>query len=322
MSNHVQFKQIKPSLACQLKEFFIRHFQVFFYSLGQLSITPIATLMTSAALGIALSLPAGLFVTLDQAEQISSDFDNISQISLFMKKNITEQEVQVLKVELESLTEITQIKTINRKTALEEFKQNSGFGDALKALKNNPLPHLLIIYPNLDHQSPTQIDDLVKRLKKIKQVDIVQMDVQWLKRLYAIIHIAQRGVLIIASLLVLAVLLIIGNTIRLAIENRRNEIVVMKLIGGTDSFIRRPFLYTGFWYGFFGSFIAIILVNSSLIIINDPLANLTSLYGKNLFSLGLMDIPTSLGVLFGGCFLGFLGARLAVGKHLKDIEPK
>ena len=322
MSNQVQFRQLKPSMACQLKEFFIRHVQVFFYSLGLLSITPLATLLTSAAIGIALALPAGLYVTLDQAEQISSDFDNISQISLFMKKDISEKEVNTLKIELESLTEITQIKTINRDTALEEFKQNSGFGDALKALKNNPLPHLLIIYPNLNHQSPTQIDDLIERLKKIKQVDLVQMDVQWLKRLYAIIHIAQRGVLIIASLLALAVLLIIGNTIRLAIENRRNEIVVMKLIGGTDSFIRRPFLYTGFWYGFFGSFLAIILVNSSLVIINDPLANLSSLYGEKLFSLGLMDIPTSLGVLFSGCFLGLSGARLAVGKHLKEIEPK
>ncbi|MCU7834530.1 MAG: permease-like cell division protein FtsX [gamma proteobacterium symbiont of Taylorina sp.] len=322
MTNQVQLRQLKPDLFSQFKEFFIRHFQVFFYSLGLLSHTPFATLMTAAALGIALALPAGLYVVLEQAEQLSSDFDTISQISLFMKKDLNEQQVKTLKKKLEMLPAIAQVKHVNREAALQEFKSNSGFGDALKALKKNPLPHLLIIYPSLTHHSAEQIDVLVSQLKKIKQVDLVQIDIQWLKRLYAIIHIAQRGVLIIASLLALAVLLIVANTIRLAIENRRNEIVVMKLIGGTDSFIRRPFLYTGFWYGLFGSFIAIMLVNSSLIIINDPLNNLSSLYGDSLFSLGLMDISSSLILLASGCFLGLLGARMAVGKHLKDIEPK
>jgi len=322
MSSQVQLRQLKPGLLSQLKEFFIRHFQVFFYSLGLLSLTPLATLMTAAALGIALALPAGLYVVLDQAEKLSSDFDTISQISLFMKKELTEQQVKTLKQQLEALPAIAQVKHINRQAALEEFKTSSGFGDALKGLTQNPLPHLLVIYPSMTHHSAEQIDKLVKQLKTIKQVDLVQIDIQWLKRLYAIIHIAQRGVLIIASLLALAVLLIVGNTIRLAIENRRNEIVVMKLIGGTDSFIRRPFLYTGFWYGLFGSFIAIILVNASLLIINDPLANLSSLYGDNLFSLGLMGVSSSLTLLGSGCLLGLLGARMAVGKHLKDIEPK
>ena len=322
MSKQVQFRQLKPSLFAQLREFFIRHIQVFFYSLGLLSHTPFSTLLTSAALGIALALPAGLYVVLEQAEQFSSDYDNISQISLFMKQEINEKQVKALQKKLSASAAIAQIKLINRDAALKEFKKNSGFGDALKALKKNPLPHLLIIYPSLTHSEPQQIDNLVGQLKKITQIDLVQIDVQWLKRLYAIINIAQRGVLIIASLLALAVLLIIGNTIRLAIENRRNEIVVMKLIGGTDSFIRRPFLYSGFWYGLFGSFIAIMLVNISLLIINDPLASLSSLYGGNLLSLGLMNISSSSTLLFTGCFLGLLGARLAVGKHLKDIEPK
>ena len=322
MSSQIQLRQLKPSLLSQLKEFFIRHIQVFFYSLGLLSHTPISTLLTSAALGIALSLPAALYVTLEQAEQLSSDFDNVSQISLFMKKEVNKKQVKTLQKKLSSSPAIALVKYIDQDEALKEFKNNSGFGDALKALKTNPLPHLLIIYPSLTHHSPQQIADLIKKLKQIKQVDLVQMDVQWLKRLYAIIHIAQRGVLIIASLLALAVLLIVGNTIRLAIENRRNEIVVMKLIGGTDSFIRRPFLYTGFWYGLFGSFIAIILVDTSLLIINEPLAKLSSLYGENLFSLGIMGIANSSGLLFAGCFLGLLGARLAVGRHLKDIEPK
>ncbi len=321
--NRVQLRQLRPSFSSRFKEFFIRHLQVFFYSLGLLSRTPFATLLTAAALGIALALPAGLYVILDHAKQLSGDFDSINQISLFMKKGVSEKSISELQKKLKAYPEIAQVKHINREAALKEFQENSGFGDALKALKDNPLPHLLIVYPSLTHNEPDQINQLLLNLKKLPDVDLVQLDIQWLQRLYAIIQIGQRGILIIGSLLALAVLLIIGNTIRLAIENRRNEIVVMKLIGATDSFIRRPFLYTGFWYGLFGSLIAILLVNFSLMIISNPLAHLSSLYNNSeLFSLGLMGINTSLTLLLSGCILGLLGARLAVGKHLKEIEPK
>ncbi len=321
-SSSVQLRQLKPSFSSRFKEFFIRHLQVFFYSLGLLSRTPFATLMTASALGIALALPAGLFVILDHARQLSGDIDSINQISLFMKKEVSKKTIDSIQKKLENYPEIAQVKHISRDAALQEFQKNSGFGDALKALKNNPLPDLLIVFPSLTHNEPEQINNLLTELQKIKQVDLVQLDIQWLQRLYAILHIGQRGVLIIGSLLALGVLLIVGNTIRLAIENRRSEIVVMKLIGGTDSFIRRPFLYTGFWYGLLGSLIAILLVNLSLIIINDPLAHLSSLYDSHLFSLGLMGINVSLMLLFSGCFLGLMGARIAVGKHFKEIEPK
>ncbi len=321
--NRVQLRQLRPSFSSRFKEFFIRHLQVFFYSLGLLSRTPFSTLLTAAALGIALALPAGLYVILDHAKQLSGDFDSINQISLFIKKGVSEKSISKLQKKLSTYPEIAQVKHINREDALKEFQENSGFGDALKALKDNPLPHLLIVYPSLTHNEPEQINQLLLDLKKLPDVDLVQLDIQWLQRLYAIINIAQRGILIIGSLLALAVLLIIGNTIRLAIENRRNEIVVMKLIGATDSFIRRPFLYTGFWYGLFGSLIAILLVNFSLMIISNPLAHLSSLYNNNkLFSLGLMGISSSLTLLLSGCILGLLGARMAVGKHLKEIEPK
>ncbi len=321
--SQVQLRQLRPSFASRFKEFFIRHLQVFFYSLGLLSRTPFSTLLTAAALGIALALPAGLYVILDHAKQLSGDFDSINQISLFMKLDVSTQAIEQLQKKLNTWPEIAQVKHIDRATALKEFQENSGFGDAIKALKDNPLPHLLIVYPSLTHNEPEQINRLLADLKKRPEVDLVQLDIQWLQRLYAIIHIAQRGIFIIGTLLALAVLLIIGNTIRLAIENRRSEIVVMKLIGATDSFIRRPFLYTGFWYGLFGSLIAILLVNLSLLMISNPLTHLSSLYNNSdLFSLGLMGINTSLTLLVSGCVLGWLGARMAVGRHLKEIEPK
>lgn len=320
--NSVQLRQLRPSFSSRFKEFFIRHLQVFFYSLGLLSRAPFATLLTASALGIALALPAGLYVILDHASQLSGDFSSINQISLFMNKDISQKQLNTIKTQLQAYPEIAEVKHISRDSALQEFQENSGFGDALKALKSNPLPDLLIVYPSMTHNDPQQINELLQRLQTIKQVDLVQLDIQWLQRLYAILHIGQRGILIIGSLLALAVLLIVGNTIRLAIENRRSEIVVMKLIGATNSFIRRPFFYTGFWYGLLGSLIAILLVNISLIIINDPLAHLSSLYDSEIFSLGLMGIKISASLLFSGCLLGLLGARLAVGKHLKEIEPK
>ena len=318
----VQLRQLKPRFSSRFKEFFVRHLQVFFYSLGLLSRAPFATLMTASALGIALALPAGLYVILDHASQLSGDINSINQISLFMKKGISEKSIQQIQKKLEAYPEIAQVKHVNREAALQEFQDNSGFGEALKALNDNPLPDLLIVSPSMTHNDPQQINILLNDLKTIKQVDLVQLDIQWLQRLYAILHIGQRGVLIIGSLLALGVLLIVGNTIRLAIENRRSEIVVMKLIGATNSFIRRPFLYTGFWYGLMGSLIAILLVNISLIIINDPLAHLSSLYESNLFSLKLMGIKISATLLLSGCLLGLMGARIAVGKHLKEIEPK
>lgn len=321
-ASSVQLRQLKPRLSSRFKEFFIRHLQVFFYSLGLLSRAPFSTLLTASAMGIALALPAGLYVILDQASQLSGDINSINQISLFMKKDISKKTLSRIQKKLATYPEIAQVKHISRDAALQEFQANSGFGDALKALKDNPLPDLLIVYPSLTHNAPQQIDALLISLKKIEQVDLVQLDIQWLQRLYAILHIGQRGALIIGTLLALAVLLIVGNTIRLAIENRRSEIVVMKLIGGTDSFIRRPFLYTGFWYGLLGSLIAVLLVNISLIIINDPLAHLSSLYDSQLFSLGLMGVNISAMLIFSGCLLGLLGARMAIAKHLKEIEPK
>lgn len=318
----VQFRQPRPTFAARIRNFFVRHLQVLFYSLGQLSRTPLSTLMTAAALGIALALPAGLYVLLDHVKQLGSDVDSINQISLFMNKETTRQQAVDLQNRLSVYAEISNVKYVSSDAALAEFQHYSGFGDALEALEENPLPHLLIIYPNPEGTTPQQLTQLLHKLQQLEQVDIAQMDIQWLQRLYAMIHIGQRGVFIIGSLLALAALLIVGNTIRLAIENRRNEIVVMKLIGATNSFIRRPFLYTGLWYGLLGSLIALLLVNISLIMIKDPLTHLSTLYEHDLYSLGLMSISASARLVLSGCLLGLMGAWIAVSKHLREIEPK
>ena len=147
-----------------------------------------------------------------------------------------------------------------------------------------------------------------------------QFDLEWVRRLDAILRLAQRGVLILALLLGIAVLLVVGNTIRLAILSRRAEIEVIKLIGGTDAFIRRPFLYAGLFQGLFGGLLAWILVAASLALLAGPVRDLAGLYGSG-FELAGLGLRAGAILLLGGAFLGWTGSRLAVGRHLRAIEP-
>lgn len=303
-----------------LRVYLSRHLQVFFYSLGVLSRSPFATLMTTAVIGIALALPSGLHVVLKNAQQLSGGWDGAAQISLFLKRAVPDDEANRLARQIQKLPEVANVSYISRREALQEFQRLSGFGDALEALKDNPLPSVLVIRPTPAASTPAATEKLLQRLQGYPPVDIAQLDMQWVKRLYVIMELVRRGVVVLAALLALAVLLVVGNTIRLAIQNRRDEIVVMKLIGGTDAFIRRPFLYTGFWYGLFGGVIAWLLVSLSLTILSDPVERLTGLY-QSQFELTGLDAATT-GMLIGSSILlGLAGSWLAVGRHLRDIEP-
>jgi len=313
--------QHRPNLVTLLQSYFIRHIQVFFYSLGQLSRTPVSTLMTCMVIGIALALPTGLYTLLKNAQQLSGDWESTAQISVFLKKNITASQAKNLKQDIQHWPDVLSVDYISREQALKEFQELSGFGNALKALNSNPLPSVLIIKPRLSHTNEQATQKLLNKLVNLKQTDKAQLDMQWVRRLYAIMNIVERGVLILGLLLALAVLLVVGNTIRLAIQNRRKEIVVMKLIGGTDAFIRRPFLYTGFWYGLFGGIIAWLLVSFTLLSISSPIEKLTTLY-QNQFELNNMSFLTTLALLGLSILLGLFGSWFAVGRHLREIEPQ
>jgi len=314
--------QVRPDLTTLLRSYFLRHIQVFFYSLGQLSRTPVSSLMTCMVIGIALALPTGLHTLLKNAQQLSGGWESTAQISVFLNKNIRTSQAQKLKSDIQKWPDVISVQYISREQALREFQELSGFGDALKALNTNPLPSVFIVKPNLSSTSDEQATQrLLNKLRNLKQTDKAQLDMQWVRRLYAIMDIVERGVLILGFLLALAVLLVVGNTIRLAIQNRYKEIVVMKLIGGTDAFIRRPFLYTGFWYGLFGGIIAWLLVSFALLSISQPLQKLTALY-QNQFELANISFLTVLILLGISIFLGLAGSWFAVGRHLREIEPQ
>lgn len=295
------------------------HFFALLKSLAQMARTPVPSIMTVSVIGIALALPTGLYLLLENAQQVSHQWGGAGQISLFLKHEIDEAQVHQLAEQLYRRPEIAGIKVITPEEALQEYRSFSGFEEALDAVDKNPLPAVLVIQPLSNESSANE--HLINSLQQLPEVDIAQFDMLWLKRLFAIMEIVQRGILILASLLSLAVLLVIGNTIRLAIYNRREEIEITKLVGGTDAFIRRPFLYTGFWYGFLGGLIAWLLVNFSFLLLQEPVKRLTALYYSQ-FELVTLNIFSSIVLLLSGIILGLTGAWLSVSHHLKEILPR
>ncbi len=298
----------------------LRHLQAALSSLGRLSRTPLAALMTVAVIGIAMALPAGLHLLLDNVQQLSNRWDSAATISLFMQQGVDEAKAATLAKRLRGMDDIATVAMISRSEALEEFRQLSGFADALEALDENPLPVVLIVQPAIQHTTAAAAGVLLKRLQRESGVDFAQLDMEWIQRFQAIARIASRGVVVLGSMLALAVLLIVGNTIRLEIQNRHAEIEITKLIGGTDAFIRRPFLYSGLWYGLLGGWLAWIMVSTALWILSGPAEELALLYHSD-FGLSSVPISTILILMAGGGLLGLLGSWVAVGRHLSAIEP-
>lgn len=310
----------RPGLGGRLRNYFLRHLQSLFYALGQMVRRPLAAAMTAAVIGIALALPTGLHLLLKNAQHVTSGWDGATQMSLFLQQGTSEKRALALAERLRKRAEIDQVDYISSNHAMEEFRRLSGFGEALDALEANPLPAVLLVRPGLRASDPESIEALLEEMRKLPQVEMAQLDMLWVKRLYALMDIISRGVWVLGTLLGLAVLLVVGNTIRLSIQNRRSEIVVMKLIGGTDAFIRRPFLYTGFWYGLAGGVTAVLLVNTSLLLLQEPVHQLAALYHSQ-FRLDSLNLAGAGAVLGGGTLLGLMGSWVAVGRHLRDIEP-
>jgi cell division transport system permease protein len=295
------------------------HLYAFFSSLGQLARAPLPSLMTAAVIGIALALPAGLYLLLENAIKISEGWDNSVYMSLFLHNDIHDEQAEILAAELRNHPSISHVRLITRAQALEEYRQLSGFNDAINALDDNPLPTVVVVSPILSGSDTAQA--LLTELQKLPQVDIAQFDMRWLQRLFAMMDIGRRGVLILALLLSLAVILVIGNTIRLAVQNRQAEIEINKLFGATDSFIRRPFLYTGLWFGLGGGIIAALLVELSLRTLAAPVQQLAALYASEYQLIHLNPHITAL-MLASSMLLGLLGAWLAVARHLYKIQPR
>jgi len=215
--------------------------------------------------------------------------------------------------------ELSAVELISKDQGLLEFRRTTGLDDVLKYLSDNPLPTVIVVLPR--DSAATTLPLLRERLSALPEVEEAVLDMAWVQRLSALVSLSERGVLVFGTLLALAVLMVVGNTIRLLIENRRDEIVVAKLVGATDAWVRRPFLYTGAWFGLLGGLIAWVLVQISLLLLSQPVDQLAKLYDSQFEVTGLGFVGSLLMILVS-ILLGLLGAWLAVGRHLKEVEPR
>ncbi|WP_416306397.1 permease-like cell division protein FtsX [Neptunicella sp. SCSIO 80796] len=313
-------EQSKISPLQKILMFFVDHLRQSLASLGELWRTPAASLMTIGVLGLSITLPTTLYVLVKNTEQVSAGWEQAAEISLFLRKDVSQGDIQQMVKRVSLWPEVEKLLHIPADKALDEFKKLSGFGDALQYLDSNPLPEVLLVTPTVKHAGPKSAARLLQKLRDEREVETGKLDIEWLTRLHGVLELARELVLLIALLLFMAVVLIIGNTIRLNILNKRSEILVMKLVGATDSFIQRPFLYTGFWFGLSGGILAWFAVMLITWWMGASIANVTALYQKNFELTGLAgsELLTMLGL---SIFLGLAGSVISVHRHVRDIEP-
>lgn len=310
----------KVSLGQRIISFPLRHLQQAIGSLGDLWRTPFTTLMTLLVLGISLTLPATLHLFVKNANNVVSKWDSASEVTLFLKLSVDDKAGKNFASRLELYPEVASVTYISAEQALKDFKQNSGFGDALAYLDKNPLPATILVTPTQRSSQANAAKALLQKLEQEREVDQGKLDLEWLTRLESMARLIEDIVLSVAVLLCLSVILIIGNTIRLAILNQKDAIAVMKLVGATDSFIQRPFMYAGAWYGLLGGLFANIAIFILAHYLSGAMADLTDLY-QSKFQLETLSFSENMSLIGFAVLLGLLGSYLSVRQHIKAIEP-
>jgi cell division transport system permease protein len=297
------------------------HAQALLGSIGRLVRAPFASALTVLVIGLALALPLALAVFVSNAMSATGGFTGAVDVSVYFKPEVALSRVQQLAQSARGRAGVAAVQVIGADEALKEFRLYSGFGTALQALGQNPLPNVLHVHPAGNASTPADLAALKYYLSAWPEVDLVQVDAEWVLRFNAILQLLHRVLGIAAALLGAGVLAVIGNTIRLEIQGRRTEIEVVRLVGGSSGFVRRPFLYTGMLYGLWGALLAWAMVASAVLVLRSPVAGLARLYGSSfvLSGPGLLEVGTVFGAGLG---LGWLGAWLAAARHLRGIEPR
>ena len=299
---------------------FGRHGRTAASSFSRLVHQPFASLMIILVIAVTLAIPAALNLVIKNFTAISSGWDDALDFSVFLTSGVSVSEAEALTRLISQRADVEDVRLITADEALREFKQQSGFGKALDHLPDNPLPHTLVVRPS-PANTPQSMTLLREELESLPETELVQVDTEWVQRFHAILEIVQKAILIGGGLLGAAIVVIIGNTIRLEIQNRRDEIEVTKLIGASNAFVRRPFLWSGFWFGLFGSLLGLGLVQYGLYLLRPTVARLAGLYQSGVSMLTL-DLRDSLMIIGIGVALGLAGSWLAAARHMRSIEPK
>jgi cell division transport system permease protein len=313
-------KKHKFSPNDQVNAYFKAHWRVLKQTLNKFRKSPLDTLMTCSAIAIALALPVGFYLCLNNIQAFGPQWEGHTQISLFLNKNVSKDRISRLVETLDYWPEISKVSMVDKAEALTEFQEVTGLSDVLSALDDNPLPQVIELMPAQAHREPKAAEILLNRLEKLPEVDIAQLDLAWVQRLSIIIEIGHRIALGMMLFLASGVLLVIGNASRLEIESRRAEIEVAQLVGATKAFVRRPFLYTGALYGFIGGVIAMLILSMALYYLSEPLSELSGLYKhqNRLLTLNISDIFS---LLTMAVLLGWVGSWLSVNRHLERLTP-
>jgi cell division transport system permease protein len=288
-------------------------------SLGRFARQPFNHLLTLGVLALALALPTLGHLSLNNLKHLSGVLSQPGDISLFLKTDADARSAQALQDQVATMSGVASVSMKSPEQALAEFRDLTSFTDALNVLDSNPLPFVLVVVMEPSAIKSTRAMALVSELRALQQVEIVQFDQEWLLRLKAFMALAERGVWVFGVLLALTVLLVIGNTIRLEIANRADEIQIVRLIGASNAFVRRPFLYSGFWFGAFGAALAIGFVSATVQLLRAPVEALAQSYGSA-FVLNGLSTSETLSVLLIGIVLGWLGALMASMSHLLRAE--
>jgi cell division transport system permease protein len=302
-----------------LRHYFGLHRANLVGAVARLTGQPFASALTILVIATALALPAGLRVAVNNADAVSDSWQGAADFTVYLKLDVSEEAARRTARAIEERADVAGVTVIDRDAALAEFRAQSGFGEALDALDGNPLPHTLVVHPASGIAG--DVEALAEAMAALPETELVQVDTAWVARLRAMLALVGRLVDFATVLLGLAVAIVVGNTIRLEINNRSVEIEVTKLVGGTDAFIRRPFLYLGLCYGLAGAVVALLVVALGLLLLGPPVRAVASLYGSG-FALTGLSLRESGVLLLGGGFLGWAGSGLAAARHLRAIEPK
>lgn len=298
--------------------FFAVHVSQARLSLREFWQRPLGNALTLAVIAMALAMPASLYLLGKNLSAASTKVTSPSQVSAFLKERTPEARVMILKDQIEGMPEVEKVTYISPQQGLEDLSQYSGFDQALTLLDDYALPGVLVMTPkNNDREA---LDRLLAKVKSEQDISDIRLDEDWLTRLDAIKNLVNGIVVTLALLMLGSVFLIVGNTLRFNVLANKEEIQTMKLIGATDSFILRPYLYSGVWFGFLGASIAWILTAIITVLLNSSVEQLAQLYDSPFRLVGL-SWDESLLLIMVGTFLGCLAAKISAQRHMKDIEP-